>query len=187
MKRINISPHKIRAHLKRGGIIAYPTESSYGLGCLPTSITGIRHILSIKKRPQHKGLIVIGANLTQLQTLTQPLTPTQQTQLQNTWQNSPPTTFLVPARPHIPIALRGKRRNQIAIRVPQHTLARQLCHIAHSPLISTSCNRAKKRPCRTEHQVRHQFGRQALIIKGNTGGLKQPSRIIDLNSQQQYR
>ncbi len=58
---------QLRAYLKRGGVVAYPTESCYGLGALPDNVRGLRTLLRLKKRPQHKGMIVIGANWSQLQ------------------------------------------------------------------------------------------------------------------------
>ena len=63
----------LRAHLRRGSLVAYPTESSYGLGCLPTHRRALRWLMQLKKRPQHKGLIVIGNDLKQLEPLLQRL------------------------------------------------------------------------------------------------------------------
>ncbi|MFC2417680.1 MAG: L-threonylcarbamoyladenylate synthase, partial [Eikenella corrodens] len=63
----------LRAHLRGGGLVAYPTESSYGLGCLPTHRRALHRLMQLKKRPQHKGLIVIGNLLKQLEPLLQRL------------------------------------------------------------------------------------------------------------------
>ena len=64
--------HRLRAHLQCGGLVAYPTEGSYGLGCLPQQAMGLRRVIAVKKRPQYKGLIVIGAHWDQLAPLLQP-------------------------------------------------------------------------------------------------------------------
>lgn len=76
---------RLRQHLRLGGAIAYPTESCYGLGCLPTDYRAVRRIINIKKRPQHKGLIVIGQNLAQLQPLLQTLPQSTQNHLNSVW------------------------------------------------------------------------------------------------------
>lgn len=179
--------HRLRAHLKRGGVIAYPTESSYGLGCLPKHIRALQRILQLKKRPQHKGLIVIGNDFSQLQIYLFRLPETQIAQLNQHWQMSPPTTFLLPCRRHVSPILRGRGRGTLAVRLPQHREARRLCELAKSALVSTSCNKAKKRPCRSEREVRRQFGRQVLVVGGRTGGRNRASRIIDWATQQQIR
>ena len=62
---------RLQAHLKKGGLVAYPTESCYGLGCVPTLPKALNQLIHLKKRPQHKGMIVIGHSLEQLQPLLQ--------------------------------------------------------------------------------------------------------------------
>jgi len=57
-----IASGRLKNHLKRGGLIAYPTESCYGLGCLPTHTKALKKLIRLKRRPQHKGMIVIGDN-----------------------------------------------------------------------------------------------------------------------------
>lgn len=167
-------------HLKRGGLIAYPTESSYGLGVSPVHARGLRRLIALKKRPQHKGLIVIGANLQQVSSLLQPLSATTRLQLSQIWPA--PKTYILPAAKDVLPALRGQGRKQLAVRVPDHEAARQICVYAKMPLVSTSCNRAGKRPCRTGREVARQFGRQVWVLHGQTGGRKRASEIIDWES-----
>ena len=57
---------RIRKHLQRGGVIAYPTESCYGLGCDPMNPHAVRRVLKLKKRSTSKGLILIAADIRQL-------------------------------------------------------------------------------------------------------------------------
>lgn len=179
--------YRLRAHLKRGGVVAYPTESSYGLGCLPHHTRALRRILQIKKRPAHKGLIVIGRDWAQLQAHLCRLPENQLTHIQQIWQTAEPTTFLLPSRALVLPILRGRGRHQLAVRVPQHEGARRLCEQVGSALVSTSCNRAKRRPCYFAREVRRQFGREVWVLDGRTGGRRQPSRIVDLANQRQIR
>lgn len=171
------SSSRLRAHLKRGGVIAYPTEYCYGLGCHPKHRRALTRVLRLKKRPQHKGLIVIGQNLSQLLPLLSRLPENVAIHLQQTWPAA--KTFILPARQTVLPQLRGQRRSQLAVRVPEHALARQLCALAQTPLVSTSCNRARAKPCKTEREARRLFGHDVWIIGGRVGGRKQPSEIID--------
>ena len=176
---------RLCTYLKRGGIIAYPTESCYGLGGLPTHTGAIRRIIRPKKRPQNKGLIVIGNELQQLQSLLCRLPDDTQQQLQNIWPA--PKTFVLPCLPKVHPMLRGARRQQLATRVPDHLVARQICREAKSALISTSCNRAKQMPCRNSKEARKRFGKQVWILGGQVGKRKNPSEIIDWSTKIQLR
>ncbi|WP_027009630.1 L-threonylcarbamoyladenylate synthase [Conchiformibius kuhniae] len=180
---MRINPATVR-HLRRGGIVAYPTESCYGLGGLPHRADALRKILRLKQRPQHKGLIVIADKLSRLTPYLRPLSPTTQARLQNIWPA--PATYLLDAGNVLP-ALRGRRRKQLAVRIPDHTGARRLCRMLGNALISTSCNRSGRKPCKTAREVRRQFGCRIHIIRGRTGNRKQPSTIIEWQSGQKLR
>lgn len=168
---------KLTAYLKSGGVVAYPTESCYGLGCLPEHTQALKRVIHLKKRPQHKGMIVIGSDLGQLKPLIRRPSENIRTLLQQTWPAA--KTFLLPAERKVLPLLRGKGRDKLAVRVPDHAGARRLCHALNTPLVSTSCNRAGKRACKTEREVRRQFGRKVWIIGGLIGRQKTPSQIID--------
>lgn len=176
---------RLRAHLKRGGLIAYPTEYCYGLGGDPTNARALRRVLQLKKRPQHKGLIVIGTTLPQLQPLLQPLSEIEQSHLRHIWPAA--KTYVLPARNTILPQLRGQRRNRLAVRIPDHQGARQLCQQARMPLISTSCNKAGIRPCKTAREAKRIFGRQVWVLQGKVGGRRRPSEIIDWQDKQVLR
>lgn len=177
--------YRLRSHLHRGGLIAYPAEGSYGLGCLPDCVPAVRKVIALKKRPQHKGLIVIAADFTQLQPLLAPLSATDIAAVSRQWPA--PRTLLLPVRKQVSPVLRGRGRQTLAVRVPDLATARFLCRAAGTALVSTSCNRAGKKACCTEREVRRQFGKQVMILGGRTGGRKQPSQIIDWASGKRLR
>ena len=164
-----IATGRLKNHLKRGGLIAYPTESCYGLGCLPTHTKALKKLIRLKRRPQHKGMIVIGDKLDRLRPLLQPLGETDRRLLESQWPAR--KTFLLHA----------------ADRIPDHPGARSLCRLLGQPLVSTSCNKAGKRPCRNQREALRQFGRHAFIIGGRCGGAKKPSLIIDWENGRQLR
>ncbi|EGZ51235.1 L-threonylcarbamoyladenylate synthase [Neisseria wadsworthii] len=176
---------RLSSHLKRGGLVAYPTESCYGLGCLPQNVRALQKLVRLKKRPQHKGMIVIGDGLPRLLPLLKGLSEKEQHSIAAAWPA--PLTYLLPVSSKAPVMLRGKGRSKLAVRVPAHQGARALCRALRTPLVSTSCNKAGKRPCKTEREVRRQFGRQVAIIGGRCGGAKTPSRIVDWESGKRLR
>lgn len=169
-----------RGRLRAGGVLAYATESCFGLGCNPFDVRAIRRILAIKGRPTHKGLIVIAANLQQLRPLIRPLTPAQLATVQRYWPG--PYTFLLPASRRVPTLLRG-RHDKIAVRISAHGEAAALCRALGSPLVSTSANRAGQKSLKTARGCRQAFSRQqVLTLQGRIGKRRKPSTIIDLDS-----
>ena len=165
---------RIAAHLKRGGLIAYPTESCYGLGCDPDNRTAVLRLLKLKQRPQHKGLILIAASYRQVARYLQPLAPGEQAQLQH--DGAQAVTCLMPAKPSCPRWLRGAH-DTLAVRLIAHPFAARLCRNINSALVSTSANRSGQRPARTYAQCRRLFGRKVWVLPGRVGKRKKPSTI----------
>lgn len=170
---------KVRAHLACGGVIAYPTESCYGLGCDPRSYRAVRQILQLKNRPQSKGLILVADRFSRLQRYVQPPTPEQGKLLERTWPG--PHTWLMPASRHAPYWLRG-RHDAIAVRVTAHPDTVALCRALGSALVSTSANRAGLMPLKTYAACARAFGQSVLIVPGRVGSRKNPSTIQHLLS-----
>lgn len=168
-----------RARFRAGGVLGYATESCFGLGCNPFDVRAIRRILALKRRPNHKGLIVIAANLAQLQPLVRPLSPQQQALLAQYWPG--PYTFLLPAADKVPALLRG-RHQRLAVRVSDHADAAALCRTLGSALVSTSANLAGKQSLKSAKACRRVFGDKVLTLSGRVGKRRKPSTIIDLET-----
>ncbi len=134
------SYRSISTHLKKGGLIAYPTESCYGLDCDPDNRSAVLRLLKLKQRPQGKGLIVIAASYQQVARYLQPLSPEQQQQLDSAGAQA--TTYLMPCRHSTPRWLRGSH-DTLAIRLTAYKPAKNLCRGVNSALVSTSANRSK--------------------------------------------
>jgi L-threonylcarbamoyladenylate synthase len=167
--------------LDHGGIIAYPTESCFGLGCDPRNRDAVKHLLQLKGRPQHKGLILIASSMEQLKLFIAPLNKMQNQQLTTTWPG--PHTWLVPAAKNCPVWLTG-RHNTIAVRVTAHALSADLCRDAGMALVSTSANYSGYKPAKTARECYKLFGTQVKIIDGAIGKTcgkpRKPSTIQDL-------
>lgn len=172
----SISSRKLAAHIARGGLIAYPTESCYGLGCDPRNRRAVRRLLRIKGRPQHKGLILIAGRVGQLASFLQPLTPAQQQELRSGGAQA--VTFLMPARTDCPRWLRG-RYATLAVRITAHPGAAALCNGLNMALVSTSANRSGDKPVRNYADCLRRFGSRALVLPGQVGKRRRPSTIRD--------
>ncbi len=169
---------RMAAHCIRGsGILAYPTEAVYGLGCDPWDRAAVQRLLAIKRRPEHKGLILIGADFAQLEPFVEPLDSARMQAVLATWPG--PNTWLLPARAGMPDWLRG-RHATLAVRVTAHPIAAALCATAGSALVSTSANISDRPPARTPLQVRLTLGHQVdLVLAGHCGTRARPSTIRD--------
>ncbi len=168
------SSRSLAAYLKRGGVIAYPTESCYGLGCDPGNRRAVLRILKLKRRPQHKGLILIASHYHQVARYLQPLTPAEQAKLQA--EGAQAITYLMPVKPSCPRWLRGAH-DTLAVRFTAHPFARDLCNSVGSALVSTSANRSGMRPAKTYAECQRMFGKSVWVLRGRVGKRKQPSTI----------
>jgi L-threonylcarbamoyladenylate synthase len=169
--------------IRRGGIVAYPTEAVYGLGCDPLNAAAVLRLLTIKGRTMDKGVILIAANFAQIQPFISPLTAEQKQQLDNTWPG--PTTWLLPANPAVPKWICGEHNrpqgNRIALRITAHPLAKALCETTGHAIVSTSANVSSQPPAKSALTVRRYFGDQLdFILTGALGGLSKPTTIKDL-------
>ena len=167
-------------HLWSGGVIAYPTEAVWGLGCDPLDPEAFDHILELKRRPVEKGVILIAASAGQLRPYLGDLSAEEMKRLRS--PRPVPTTWVVPASPHAPEWITGGRRT-LAARITGHPLAAALCRVFGGPIVSTSANPQAKPPARTALKVRCYFpAGEVHVVPGPLGGVARPSEIRDLRS-----
>lgn len=168
-----------------GGVIAYPTEAVYGLGCNPYDARAAIRLLEIKQREPEQGVILVGSHLGQFADFIQPLDNAIHEKVIAHWPG--PVTWLLPASGDCPYWLRG-RHETIAVRVTAHELTRKLCDACDLPLVSTSANRHGKMPAHTALQVRLRLGSAVdMIVNGRTDGNMRPSEIWHAVTNQRLR
>jgi len=170
------TPRELRHYLQGGGVIAYPTEAIFGLGCDPSNRKAVQRLLRLKRRPQRKGLILIASHLSQLKPYIAPLSKAHVTRVQH--KNVRPHTWLVPKSRNCPVWISGNHET-IAVRITTHPLSAGLCHSAGA-LVSTSANRSGGTPARTVRECYKLFGTGVKIINGMVGRARKPSTIEDL-------
>jgi L-threonylcarbamoyladenylate synthase len=172
--------------LADGGVIAYPTEAVWGLGCDPFNIAAVQHILHLKRRSVEKGLILVAACIEQFDFVLAPLTQKQRATLAASWPGH--TTWLVPHNDLVPTYLSGKH-SSIALRVSAHPLVQALCLLHKGPIVSTSANPQGLPPARDALKARMYFGSSGNLhyAPAAPATAKAPSQIRDLLSGQQLR
>jgi L-threonylcarbamoyladenylate synthase len=159
--------------LLSGGVIAYPTEGVFGLGCLPTDELAIRRLLKIKQRDPGMGFILLAASPAQLEAWVAAddlarLPPPKAAQ---------PTTWIAQAGPLVTPLISGKH-DGVAVRITTNPTAALLCNAARSPLTSTSANLSGKQVVRNKWQLRLTFGALVdYIVPGECGPASGPSEI----------
>ena len=171
--------------LASGGVIAYPTEGVWGLGCEPLNDKACRRVLSLKRRAAHKGVILIASEFAQVEPFLAELPRAKLKPVLASWPG--PVTWLLPAASWVPKHLTGGR-DTLAVRVTAHPLAGALCTRYGGPIVSTSANASGRAPALTMLQVQRQFGaRVDYVLAGDVGGLDRPTQIRDLASGKTVR
>lgn len=175
---MDVSPLQLKAAvraLQRGGVIAYPTEAVWGLGCEPQDERAVMRLLALKDRPWEKGVILVASKLAQLEPYIEVPSNNALKRATSTWPG--PATWIFPASDHCPMWISGDH-DGVAVRVSKHPVVTALCEAYGGPIVSTSANPAGRAPAMNPAQVRLYF-RQGLdfLLPGALGGLAKPTTI----------
>ncbi len=175
------------AALRAGGVIAYPTEAVYGLGCDPQQRAAFLRLFALKQRPATQGVLLIGADFAQVAPyIDLAATPAAAlARAQASWPG--PHTWVFPRAPGVPAWIAGGHRG-IALRVTAHEPAAALCRTFGGALVSTSANRHGELPARCAAEVRAAFGDDLdAVFDAPVGGLEHPTPIRDAISGETLR
>ena len=183
--------------LKEGQLLAYPTESVWGIGCDAYDKAAVQRILDIKQRPQAKGMIVITDSAERLAPLLDALDEEERQQIINSWQTDSENIELQYQQAHtwllpipqtlatvIPPWITGQHQT-VAVRVIAHPLIRQLCqqmvsaHNSFGLLVSTSCNPSGQLPAMSFTDAYAYFDERISYLQAETLGYTLPSQIRD--------
>lgn len=172
---MKLSISRAAGTLLGGGVIAYPTEGVYGLGCMPDDAAAVTRLLRIKRRDPGRGLILIAADKSQLDDWIMP----DGQQLPEA-DPSRPTTWIAPADPRVMPLVRGQHQT-LAVRLTSNPVAAAICDAVESPIISTSANLSGAPVARNRFVLRRLFGGCVdYIVPGDCGPSSGPSEIRDL-------
>jgi L-threonylcarbamoyladenylate synthase len=166
-----------------GGVIAYPTDGIYGLGCMPDDPDAIVALLAIKKRSLGKGLILIGADRAQFEGWV------DDRDLAKLPEPDPlaPITWIAKPGPTSSELVMGEHRG-IAVRLTVNPVARAICRAVESPITSTSANLSGRPAARNRYILRRQFGSLVdYVVPGDCGPATAPSSIRVLDNGKTLR
>jgi L-threonylcarbamoyladenylate synthase len=170
------------AILRRGGVVAFPTETFYALGADPRKPGALRRLRGLKGRERRKPLLLLAASRAQALSLAAAPRPPALLRLARLFWPGPLTLIVRPRDRALARAL--GRAGGLAVRVTSHPLGRRLIRACGHPLTGTSANRAGDEPPRQARQagISLRLGPEQILDGGRTrGGL--PSTIVDLSVQ----
>lgn len=165
------------ALLREGGVLAYPTEGVYGLGCDPDNREAFERIFAMKRRPPEQGVLLIAADFAQVRDWIGSATEAAFARASAIWPGA--HTFIFPRSSRVPEWVAGGHAG-IALRVTAHAPSAALCRAFGGPIVSTSANRHGEPPARSAADIRAIFGDEPDgVLDAPLGGLDKPTPITD--------
>jgi L-threonylcarbamoyladenylate synthase len=164
--------------LKKGGVIGYPTETVYGIGCSAFDTQAVSRVSVLKHRDRGKALILIAADVIQVADLVETIPEAAERLIETFWPGPLTIVFKASARLQ---EFAFRRSKTIAVRVPDSLICLALLKSCGFPLVSTSANRSGEAESTNARDVIRVFGNELdLIIDGGDTPSKIPSTIVDV-------
>ncbi|WP_003542731.1 L-threonylcarbamoyladenylate synthase [Desulfotomaculum nigrificans] len=168
--------------IKNGGLVAFPTETVYGLGANGLDGTAVAGIYRAKGRPSDNPLILHVADFAMAEALSAGLPPVAGMLMDKFWPG--PLTLVVPRANHIPGQVTGGL-DTVGIRMPSHPVALALIKAAGVPIAAPSANRSgRPSPTRAAHVQADLQGRIDAILDGGPTGVGLESTVLDVSGEQ---
>jgi L-threonylcarbamoyladenylate synthase len=168
------------AVLRAGGLVAYPSDTVYGLGAAASDERAVERAFAAKGRLSEKALSLLLADIEDMAPLCADVPPAAKLLAERFWPG--PLTLVLRRAPALQSAALGGGDN-VALRVPDHLFLRELIRALGEPITGTSANRSGRPSCRTAREVRRQLGSAVdLIIDGGPSRAGPESTVIDITS-----
>ena len=169
------------AAIRRGGVVAIPTDTVYGLAADPFQPEAVRRLLRLKQRPGHKPILLLVDSLRQIETLAARMPAAVERIAAQYWPG--PLTVVLPAAPCVPETITAGT-GTVAVRIPGSTVTREIIRAARVPLTGTSANLSGRPAAESAAQVREQFPKGlALIVDAGPAFGRALSTILDLTGE----
>ena len=170
-ERVGTSISLAAEHLRRGGIVAFPTETYYGLAVDYTCAPAVDKLFAAKLRVENKPLLLLIENKQQLADIVEEIPPLYVPLMQRYWPG--PLTLVFPAQGHVNRQITG-HTGTVGVRISPHPLAQQLVYRMGGPITATSANISGRSPARSAAEVDEMLGDTVdYIVDGgpSDGGL----------------
>lgn len=165
------------AALRAGGLVAFPTETYYGLAAAALDPSAVRRIFDVKGRPESRPVLVLVDGQDMVETVTMGVSPAVRALMARHWPG--PLTLVLRARPSVPLEVTAGT-GTVGVRLSSHPVARGLVHALGAPVTAPSANPTDRQPATTAAEVLAYFdGAIELVLDGGAtpGGL--PSTVLD--------
>ncbi|MFM8234108.1 MAG: L-threonylcarbamoyladenylate synthase [Holophagaceae bacterium] len=167
--------------LKQGGVIAYPTDTIYGMGCLVSNPKAIERIFKLKARDETKPMSLLCSSHEMLSRYCQPLTLDKKKLLEKLLPG--PYTFILSANDNVPPELVGEPRKTVGLRIPRHSFCMSIAQYLNEAIITTSVNRSGETPLNEPSLIEEAFGSDLAAIVVHEPPLGNSSTILDITSE----
>jgi L-threonylcarbamoyladenylate synthase len=168
--------------IREGGIVAFPTDTLYGLAVDPFSRDAVRRLFALKGRAASQAIALVAADRTQVELRLGELSPLAGALADGFWPG--PLTLIIAASPRLADEVTSGTR-RVGVRVPAHNVARLLCQMVGGPVTATSANVSGHQPTSTaaaiEPAIRARI--ELLLDAGETPG-GAPSTIVDVTGRE---
>ncbi len=181
-----MNEQELKQHFSSGGVLAYPTEGVFGLGCDPDNEAATLKICELKQREVAKGVILISDQFERVAKYVDQaaIPPEVLEKIFASWPG--PVTWLLPKSDKAPKWVTGDHA-MIAIRVSANKTVKHLCELFGSAMVSTSANLAGQPSAMTYQEVKSIFADTVYCVEGETDGRTKPSDIFNSLTGEQVR
>jgi L-threonylcarbamoyladenylate synthase len=163
----------------RGGVIAFPTDTLYGLGCSLFDTAAVEMVARLKRRPPSLAVISLIPEPMQAYGIAAEITEVAKRLIQRCWPG--PLSLIFRAAPIVPVRVRGAG-STVALRCPRDTLCQRLLDRIGGPVVSSSANLSGLPPAETAEEVVRVFGNQLdLVLDGGPRRGNVPSTLVDVS------
>jgi len=165
--------------VRRGGLVVYPTDTVYGLGCDPLNVEAVKRLFKAKGE-RKKPLPILASDIEHVEKIAY-LSERARKIAARFWPG--PLTLVVPKKPALPDVVTCNL-DSVGVRVPRHDIALHLIHLSKGLLVGTSANKTGEKPSQTAYEAAEQLGKEvSIILDGGPTALGTPSTVVDLTSE----
>ena len=180
---LNPDPKAVREAAEavlRGGVIAFPTDTVYGLSCSLMDPSAVEFIYRLKRRPRDLSVIALVPEPDAVYPLVDALPEVAEALIRRFWPG--PLSIIFRASPLVPPRVSGER-GTVALRMPKHPLCHALLEAVGGPLVSSSANLSGQPPCADAGEIVQVFGNQIdVVLDGGPSPSNLPSTVIDVST-----
>lgn len=168
--------------IAQGGLVAFPTETVYGLGANALDPDAVKRVYEAKGRPSDNPMIVHISRASDIGQLTRMLSPDIVNVIDNFWPG--PLTIVVKRKPNVPLTTTGGLET-VGVRLPDNKIARDLIEASGVPIAAPSANLSgKPSPTKVEHVIEDLDGKVDIILKGEDCRVGIESTVLDMSGDE---